>query len=213
MQGVTTHDSTSRALAAPQSWPPVFPQTTPATLYMGLVYMDKLNKCKLPSDDLLQYYWQQVFPLHFQSVDPDFADPRNFDVSVTDIKCAWPQMIKVHVFNKTGVPGRVAPKNIQYLLYVEYGTDKIHVKKTTFVRSHVLQNFTPPPVDGLAALSVAPAPAPVSQLAPKPAPRLPTSISQMRTENARETSARVDAEDLLALSYSVGNDGPREEEG
>ena len=189
-------------MAAPQSWPPHFCQTTPATLYMGLVYLDRLNKCNLPSDKLLKFYWTHVFPRHFEGIDPDLKNPNNFDVSVSDIKGEWPQLIKFHVINKTEVPGQFAPKNVQYLLYVEYGTDVIHVKKANFVRSYIVQKFQPPPddgaapVDGVAALSMAPVPA-----------RQP---AQMGTESASVSAARAEAENLLALSYA-GNDGPREE--
>lgn len=138
--GRPTHKAVAPPFAAPRpwwgSWGPVFPEQGPATLYMGLVYMDGLNKRKLPNDALMKWYYQYVFPIHFATVDPDLSNPENFDVAVDDIREAWPRYLKVHVVNKTGVPNRVAPKNVQYLLYVEYGTNRITVTKSHFVRDY-----------------------------------------------------------------------------
>ena len=190
--GVSTHDHPSLPRAAPQPWPPVFPESGPATLYMGLVHLNELNKHNKPTDKLMYFYHKKVFPLHFQMVDADLKYWQNFDVSVTNIKGAWPKYIKCHVLNTTQVAGRVASKNIEYQLYVEYGTNNITVAKAIFVRNPwIAFGHQVPPA----------ARAPPAPRAP-PAARVPPAPSAYRME-----------EDLLALSYTVGSEGPREEEG
>jgi hypothetical protein len=183
--GVSTHDSTAQPPAAPRPWPPPFPESGPATLYMGLVYLDELNKRNLPNDKLMYFYQKEVFPLYFQMVDADLKYWQNFHVGVTDIEEAWPKYIKFHVLNITQVGGRVASKNIQYQLFVEYGTNNIAVAKSNFVRNPKIPFGDPEPA---------------APPAPRAAPAAPAS------------SASTLEEDLLALSYASGIEGPREEE-